>query len=162
MLYQWKTVLKSSYLNLNWISLKRLQNITTTSASKNFAFVEEANSKSYGIDSIRYQAVIIWNKLRNNIASDLTELNRMKVKPTIIERSTQLKILLNIDEPIRNIKKSLILHELIQNCKNLFSFSLFHILSFLLFFFLQSYSSPSPYSVFTSLPFLFRIAIWLY
>ena len=75
--------------------------------------MEEANSKSYGIDSIRYQAVIIWNKLRNNIASDLTELNRMKVKPTIIEHSTQLKILLNIDEPIRNIKKSLILHELI-------------------------------------------------
>ena len=60
-------------------------NHSTCSASKNFAFVEEANSKSYGIDSIRYQAVIIWNKLQNNIASDLTELNRMKVKSTIIE-----------------------------------------------------------------------------
>ena len=54
-------------------------------ASKNFAFVEEANSKSYGIDSIRYHTVITWNKLQNNIASDLTELNRMKVKSTIIE-----------------------------------------------------------------------------
>ena len=50
-------------------------NHSTCSASKNFAFVEEANSKSYGIDSIRYQAVIIWKKLQNNIASDLTELN---------------------------------------------------------------------------------------
>ena len=32
--------------------------------------MEEANIKSYGIDSIRYQAVIIWNKLQNNIASN--------------------------------------------------------------------------------------------
>ena len=74
--------------------------------------MEEANSKSYGIDSIRYQAVITWNKLQNNIASDLTELNRMKVKSTIIQHFL-IKILLNIDEPIRNIKKTLILHELI-------------------------------------------------
>ena len=60
-------------------------NHSTRSASKNFAFVEEANSKSYGIDSIRHQAIIIWNKLQNNIASHLTELNRIKVKSTIIE-----------------------------------------------------------------------------
>ena len=60
-------------------------NHLTRSASKDFAFVEEANSKSYGIDSIRYLAVIIWNKPQNNIASDLTELSRMKVKSTIIE-----------------------------------------------------------------------------
>ena len=60
-------------------------NHSTRSASKNFAFVGEANSKSYGIDSIRYQAVIIWNKLQNNITSDLTELSRMKVKSTVIE-----------------------------------------------------------------------------
>ena len=60
-------------------------NHLTLSASKNFAFVEEANSKSYGIDSIRYQTVIIWNKLQNNIASDLTELSIMKVKSTITE-----------------------------------------------------------------------------
>ena len=60
-------------------------NYSTRSVSRNFAFVEEANSKSYGIDSIRYQAVIIWNKLQNNITSDLSELSRMKVKPTIIE-----------------------------------------------------------------------------
>ena len=60
-------------------------NHSTRSASKNFAFVDEANSKSYGIDSVRYQAAIIWNKLQNNIASDLTEHNRMKVKSTIIE-----------------------------------------------------------------------------
>ena len=33
--------------------------------------------KSYGIDSIRYKAVIIWNKLQNNIAFDLTEPRRM-------------------------------------------------------------------------------------
>ena len=64
---------------------KEQRHHSTRSASKNFAFAEEANSKSYGIDSIRYQAVIIWNKLQNNIASDLTELNRMKVKSTIIE-----------------------------------------------------------------------------
>ena len=38
-------------------------NHSTRSVSINFAFVEEANSKSYGIDSIRYQAVITWNKL---------------------------------------------------------------------------------------------------
>ena len=60
-------------------------NHSTRSASKNFAFVEEANSKSYGIDSIRYQGIFIWNKLQNNIASDLTELSRMKVKSTIIK-----------------------------------------------------------------------------
>ena len=60
-------------------------NHSTRSVSRNFAFVEEANSKSYGINSIRYQAVFIWNKLQNNIASDLNELSRMKVKSTIIE-----------------------------------------------------------------------------
>ena len=60
-------------------------NHSTRSVSINFAFVEEANSKSYGIDSIRSQALIIWNKLQNNITSDLTELSRMKVKSTIIE-----------------------------------------------------------------------------
>ena len=60
-------------------------NHSIRSASKNFAFLGEANSKSYGIDSIRYQAVIIWNKLQNTVASDLTELSRMKVKSTIIE-----------------------------------------------------------------------------
>ena len=59
-------------------------NHATRSASKNFAFVEQGNSKLYGIESIRYQAAIIWNKLQNNIASDLTELNRIKVKSTII------------------------------------------------------------------------------
>ena len=37
--------------------------------------MEEANSKSYGIDSVRYQAIILWNKVRNNIASDLTQPN---------------------------------------------------------------------------------------
>ena len=34
-------------------------NSSTRSVSKKFAFVEEANNKSYGIDSIRYQAAII-------------------------------------------------------------------------------------------------------
>ena len=66
------------------------------SASKKFAFVEEANSKSYGIDSIRYQTIIIWNKLQNNIISDLTKLSRMKVKSTIIEDfSKSYKIQMN-------------------------------------------------------------------
>ena len=60
-------------------------NHSTRSATQNFAFVEEANNKSFGIDSIRYQAVIIWNKLQNNIASDLSELSRIKIKSTIIE-----------------------------------------------------------------------------
>ena len=60
-------------------------NHSTRYASKNFAFVKKANSKSYGIDSIRYQAVIIWNKLQNNTASDLTKLSRMKAKSTTIE-----------------------------------------------------------------------------
>ena len=60
-------------------------NHLTCSATKNFAFVEKANSKLYGIESIRYQAVTIWKKLQNNIASDLTELSRMKAKSTIIE-----------------------------------------------------------------------------
>ena len=60
-------------------------NHSTSSALKNFAFVEEANSKLYGIESIRYQAVIIWNKLQNYVTSDLTELSRMKAKSTIIE-----------------------------------------------------------------------------
>ena len=57
-------------------------NHSTRSSSKKFAFVKEANSKLYGIDSIRHQAVIIWKKLQNNIAS---ELNRMKIKSTIIQ-----------------------------------------------------------------------------
>ena len=60
-------------------------NQSTLSASKTFAFVEEANNKSYGIDSIVCQSVIIRNKLQNYVASDLTELSRMKVKPEIIE-----------------------------------------------------------------------------
>ena len=60
-------------------------NHSTSSASKNFTFVEEANSKLYGIESIRYQAVIIWNKLKNNIASDLNKPSRMKAKSIIIE-----------------------------------------------------------------------------
>ena len=60
-------------------------NHSTSSALKNFVFVEEANSKLYGIESIRYQAVIIWNKLKNNIASDLNKLSRMKAKSIIIE-----------------------------------------------------------------------------
>ena len=34
-------------------------NSSTCSISKKFAFVEEANNKSYGIDSVRYQAAII-------------------------------------------------------------------------------------------------------
>ena len=41
-------------------------NHLTCSATKNFAFVEKANSKLYGIESIRYQAVTIWKKLQNN------------------------------------------------------------------------------------------------
>ena len=60
-------------------------NYSTLSASKTFAFVEEANNKSYVIDSIGCQSVIIWNKLQNYVVSDLTELRRMKVKPKIIE-----------------------------------------------------------------------------
>ena len=60
-------------------------NHSTRSASKNFAFVEEAKSKLYGIEPIKYQAVIIWNKLQTNKASDLTELSMMKAKSTIIE-----------------------------------------------------------------------------
>ena len=60
-------------------------NNLTRSTSKNFAFVEESNSKLYRMDSIRYQAVIIWNKLQSNIAFDLTKLSRMKVRSTIIE-----------------------------------------------------------------------------
>ena len=60
-------------------------NHSTLSASKTFAFVEEANNKSYVIDSIGCQSVIIWNKLQNYVVSDLTELRRMKVKPKIIE-----------------------------------------------------------------------------
>ena len=55
------------------------------SASKDFAFVDRANSKLYGIESIRYQAVMIWNKVQNNVASNLTELSRMKATSTIIE-----------------------------------------------------------------------------
>ena len=40
------------------------QNHSKRSASKNFAFVEKANSNSYGIDSVRYQPFIIWNKYK--------------------------------------------------------------------------------------------------
>ena len=60
-------------------------NHSTRSACKKFAFVAEANSKSYGIYSNKVPSCYIWNKLQNNIASDLTELSRMKVKSTIIE-----------------------------------------------------------------------------
>ena len=60
-------------------------NHSTLSVSKTFAFVEEANNKSNGIDSIGCQSVIIWNKLQNYVVSDLTELRRMKVKSKIIE-----------------------------------------------------------------------------
>ena len=56
------------------------RNHSTRSALKNFVFVGEANSQLYGIESIRYQAVVIWSKLQNNIASDLTEVSRMKFK----------------------------------------------------------------------------------
>ena len=60
------------------------RNRSTRSALKNFVFVEEANnSQLHGIESIRYQAVVIWSKLQNNIASDLTEVSRMKF--TVIE-----------------------------------------------------------------------------
>ena len=79
-------------------------NHSTRSALKNFAFVEEDNSKSYGIDSIRYQAVIIWNKLQNNIASVLTELSRMKVKSTMIYHVLK-SYFLNL-EPQKNMKKN--------------------------------------------------------
>ena len=47
---------------------------------KNFGFVEEDNSQSYEIVSIRYLKLLlygtlpIWNKLENNITSDLTEI----------------------------------------------------------------------------------------
>ena len=51
--------------------------------------MKEANSKSYEIDSVRYQAVIIWGKLQRYIAFDLTELSR------IHNNRTFLKILLN-------------------------------------------------------------------
>ena len=59
------------------------RNHSTRSVLKNFVFVEEANSQLYGIESIRYQVVVIWSKLQNNIASDLTEVSRMKF--TVIE-----------------------------------------------------------------------------
>ena len=39
-------------------------NHSKRSVSKNFAFVEKANSNSYGIDSVRYQPFIIWNKYK--------------------------------------------------------------------------------------------------
>ena len=61
------------------------RNHSTRSALKNFVFVEEANSQLHGIESIRYQAVVIWSKLQNNIHSNL------------IFR----KILLNVDEPAK-------------------------------------------------------------
>ena len=57
----------------------------TRSALKNFAFVEEAYSKSYEIDSTRYKAGNVRNELQNNIAADLAEFSRMKVKSSIIE-----------------------------------------------------------------------------
>ena len=60
------------------------------SALKNFEFVEEAYSKSYEIDSIRYQAVNVWSKLQSNIVTDLTELSRMKVKSAITEHILKL------------------------------------------------------------------------
>ena len=60
-------------------------NHSTPSASKDFASVEKANSKLYGIESIRYEAVITRNKLQSKIASYLTELSGMKSKSTIIE-----------------------------------------------------------------------------
>ena len=81
-------------------------NHSTRYASKNFAFVEEANSKSYGINLIRYQAVIIWNKLQDNIASNLTELNIIKVPKVLMKVLKVPKILLNMDEPIKNMKKT--------------------------------------------------------
>ena len=68
--------------------------------------MEEANSKSYGINLIRYHAVIIWNKLQDNIASNLTELNRIKVPKVLMKVLKVPKILLNMDEPIKNMKKT--------------------------------------------------------
>ena len=60
-------------------------NHSTRSASQKFVFMKRAYSNSCGIDSIGYQAVVIWNKLQNIVASDLTELSRMKVESSIIE-----------------------------------------------------------------------------
>ena len=109
------------------------------SASKNFAFMDEANSKSCGIDSIRYKLLIYGTNYKITV-SDLTEIKRMKVKSTIIEHF--LKSYLNIDKPKKYEKEPLILHELIERYTNFFSISLFRVLSFLLYFCLQLCSSP--------------------
>ena len=90
--YWWKTFEKqTSTPPLNFFR-KTTEQLShwTRSALKNFEFVEEAYSKSYEIDSIRYQAVNVWSKLQSNIATDLTELSRMKVKSSITEHILKL------------------------------------------------------------------------
>ena len=150
----------SQPLLIFFLNTTEQHNHSTRSGSKNFAFVEEANSKSYRIDSIKYQAIIIWNKLHNNIASDLTELSRLKNIKSTITNWIFLKILLNTDEPKKIWKETLD-----RKWTNLKLYKHFLLLSlhlfFLLSFCLQSPSS-SHYSLFTSLPFLLRPPIWLY
>ena len=125
---------------------------------KKICFSGGSYCKSYGIYSIRYQAVDIW-KIQNNIASKLIELRRLKVKYTVIEQF--LKSYYKYEWTWKIWNRTLDLHDLIEYFTKIFSSSLFRNPFFCCSFWQSPTSSP-PYSLFTCLPFLLRIAIWLW
>ena len=90
---------------------------------KKICFCGGSYCKSYGIYSIRYQAVDIWNKLQNNIASKLIELRRLKVKYTVIEQI--LKSYYKYEWTWKIWNRTLDLHDLIEYFTKISSSSLF-------------------------------------
>ena len=55
----------------------------TRSAMKQSAFVPIVNTEIYGINSIKYRSVEIWNKLQKALPDDLLNLTRTKAKEQI-------------------------------------------------------------------------------
>ena len=53
--------------------------------STSMSAVQEANTETYGNDSVKYQSIKMWNTLQKELKNDLLHKNRSKAKETIVE-----------------------------------------------------------------------------